>query len=631
MFILQFSLQKLTFFRVIILYICKAIKLLYLILPMKRLISSLATCVLITFVTVTNFAQNPLQQYLTNIPSGFSFSSSNVLFAQDIPYDDIDGTRQLFDLFIPSATGSYPLVIHIHGGGFTGGSKSQLYNTASGKNQIKYFINQGIAFASIEYRLISSTDPDTSGVKKPMYDVKRALQFIRYHAKDLKVDPEKIVLTGSSAGAGTSLWLNVHDDMADPNSLDPVLKESTKVCAVFIENPQATYDLTRWEQDVFYNYDGNGATMTTDELIQKLSFQRYSNFYGGVDSVNHVFYDQELIDYRADVDMLALMSEDDGAIYVENEKNTTPQTDPLHYVAHSKTVVDFANAANIREVLYNLTKLSLDNTNGESGNQFLLRHVLAGCPRTYIEEIACDTYTAPDGQVYTSSGKKVAIVPCQTGCDSTIVIDLTVNQNTTNTITESVCETYTAPDGQVYTSSGTKTAVIPSALGCDSTITIQLTVNTTPQQPTITQNGNVLSSSATSGNQWYNQDGPISGETNQEFTPQTEGQYYVIVSNGDCNSESSNIINYTENSTAGINDLTSNKFKISPNPFLDELTIDVNNSEIHYQLLNSLGQVVTEGDIQQKTTISTTQLNAGIYLLKLENNQGIYLQKLIKR
>ena len=548
---------------------------------MKRSISSLAICVLITFVTVTNYAQNPFQQYLTSIPSAFNFSSSDVLFAQDIPYDDIDGTRQLFDLFLPSQTGSYPLVIHIHGGGFTDGSKSDKFSSASGRQDVEYFINQGVAFASIEYWLISTSSQDNEGVIKPMSDVKRALQFIRYHAKDLKIDPEKIVLTGGSAGAGTALWLNNHDDMADPDASDPVLKESTKVCAVYLEQPQATYDLTRWETDVFFNYDGNGGTLTTDELIQMLSYDRYSNFYGGVDSVNQVFYDQRLIDYRADVDMLGLMTPDDGAIYVENKKNTTPQTDPLHYVTHSKTVVDFANTANIKEVLYNLSKLSLNNTNGETGNEFLLRHVLAGCPRTYIEEIVCDTYTAPDGQVYTSSGKKVAIVPCQTGCDSTIVIDLTVNA--------------------------------------------------TPIQPTIIQDGNVLTSSATSGNQWYNQDGPISGETNQEFIPQTEGNYYVIVSNGDYSSESSNTINYTETLTAGIYELNDNNVQIFPNPFMNELTIDVNNSEIHYQLLNSLGQVVSEGDIQQKTTISTTQLNAGIYLLKLENNQGIHLQKLIKR
>ncbi len=94
-----------------------------------------------------------------------------------------------------------------------------------------------------------------------------------------------------------------------------------------------------------------------------------------------------------------------------------------------------------------------------------------------ITETACDSYTAPDGQVYTTSGFKTAVIPNATGCDSTITIDLTVNHSSTSSITETACDSYTAPDGQVYATSGFKTAVIPNATGCDSTITIDLTVN----------------------------------------------------------------------------------------------------------------------------------------------------------
>lgn len=50
--------------------------------------------------------------------------------------------------------------------------------------------------------------------------------------------------------------------------------------------------------------------------------------------------------------------------------------------------------------------------------------------------------------------------------------------NTSSTITISSAGSYTAPDGQIYTSSGTKTALIPNALGCDSVITINLSITT---------------------------------------------------------------------------------------------------------------------------------------------------------
>jgi gliding motility-associated-like protein len=114
--------------------------------------------------------------------------------------------------------------------------------------------------------------------------------------------------------------------------------------------------------------------------------------------------------------------------------------------------------------------------NGQTCSDEVTINVIPNSSST-ISPTVCDTYTAPDGAVYTSSGTHTAIIPNAAGCDSTITINLTVNNSTSSTISPTVCNTYTAPDGTVYTSSGTHTAVIPNAAGCDSTITINLTVN----------------------------------------------------------------------------------------------------------------------------------------------------------
>ena len=63
----------------------------------------------------------------------------------------------------------------------------------------------------------------------PFHDSARAIQFIRSKAKDWNIDPKRIAATGGSAGAGISLWLGFHDDMADPKSDDPVLRQSTRL------------------------------------------------------------------------------------------------------------------------------------------------------------------------------------------------------------------------------------------------------------------------------------------------------------------------------------------------------------------------------------------------------------------
>jgi hypothetical protein len=94
-----------------------------------------------------------------------------------------------------------------------------------------------------------------------------------------------------------------------------------------------------------------------------------------------------------------------------------------------------------------------------------------------IERIACDTYTAPDGNVYTSSGQYLAIIPNAESCDSTIQIALTVNNSSASTQTTAELDSYTWPvNGQTYTQSGVYTAVIQNSKGCDSTITLNLSL-----------------------------------------------------------------------------------------------------------------------------------------------------------
>ncbi len=91
----------------------------------------------------------------------------------------------------------------------------------------------------------------------------------------------------------------------------------------------------------------------------------------------------------------------------------------------------------------------------------------------------CDSYTAPDGAVYTSTGIYTAIISNAANCDSTITIDLTVNNATASSISETALDLYTAPSGAVYTTSGVFNDTIANAAGCDSVISITLTMSHT--------------------------------------------------------------------------------------------------------------------------------------------------------
>ena len=122
-----------------------------------------------------------------------------------------------------------PLLVHIHGGGWLGGKKHETTSPSQ--------LNQGYSYASIDYRL--------AGVEllpAAVHDAARAIQFLRTKAKEWNFDPKRIAVTGGSAGAASSMWLAYHDDMADPKSKDPVLRQSSRVCGAVAMGGQTTLD-----------------------------------------------------------------------------------------------------------------------------------------------------------------------------------------------------------------------------------------------------------------------------------------------------------------------------------------------------------------------------------------------------
>jgi hypothetical protein len=144
--------------------------------------------------------------------------------------------RNVLDLWLAKSEKPTPLIVFIHGGGFVGGDKSKASAEA-----IKRCLDAGVSFMSINYRFRESAP-----IQDILRDAARAIQFIRLNAARYNIDPKRIASHGGSAGAGTSLWLAVHDDLADPKSSDPVLRQSSRIAAAGCMNGQATYDMTEW-------------------------------------------------------------------------------------------------------------------------------------------------------------------------------------------------------------------------------------------------------------------------------------------------------------------------------------------------------------------------------------------------
>ena len=111
-----------------------------------------------------------------------------------------------------------------------GGKKRETYHPRE--------LAKGYHLASISYPLVNE------GAKQPeMLDsTLRAVQFLRFMSEIWNIDPERIVVTGESAGGCSSLLVALHDDIAKPDSQFPVERFSSRVLGAVVAGAQTTMD-----------------------------------------------------------------------------------------------------------------------------------------------------------------------------------------------------------------------------------------------------------------------------------------------------------------------------------------------------------------------------------------------------
>jgi predicted esterase len=139
-----------------------------------------------------------------------TLSAQNTIQKEILVYATKDGRKLLLDKYVDSRTqftGKRPVMIYVHGGGFsTGSSKNAL--------QIKYnkhFAAQGFVSISINYRLSIKADTPfdrgklSQAAALATEDLLDATAFVISKAKEWNIDTEKIIISGGSAGAITCL------------------------------------------------------------------------------------------------------------------------------------------------------------------------------------------------------------------------------------------------------------------------------------------------------------------------------------------------------------------------------------------------------------------------------------------
>ncbi len=148
--------------------------------------------------------------------------------------------RHVFDIWLADADEPAPLAIYIHGGGFKAGSKEKLK-----PDELSQLLKAGISVASINYRYVT-----IAPLPAAHHDAKRALQFMRSKAVEWNIDKDKVAAFGGSAGAQICMWLAFTDEMAKPDSSDPIERESTRLTCVATAGGQTSNGTDFWRKTI---------------------------------------------------------------------------------------------------------------------------------------------------------------------------------------------------------------------------------------------------------------------------------------------------------------------------------------------------------------------------------------------
>ncbi|HBI44230.1 MAG TPA: lipase [Planctomycetales bacterium] len=148
--------------------------------------------------------------------------------------------HQLLDVYFPEGAGPFPVLIWY----------GRLWEPAIAVPPVKRMFQSGVAAVAVRTRVMKDGVADNINppVSVCLLDARRALQYVRLHAAEWKIDPDRIAVGGSSQGALPALFVACAGEKADPESADPVERVSTKVSCVGAHRSQPSIDPYRMQE-----------------------------------------------------------------------------------------------------------------------------------------------------------------------------------------------------------------------------------------------------------------------------------------------------------------------------------------------------------------------------------------------
>jgi alpha-L-fucosidase 2 len=169
---------------------------------------------------------------LLTVPATLFAAGTRTPTQENLVYGVADGQQLTMDYYAPAGPGPHPIAIIIHGGGYIGGTS----RNGSEAYCADFLAPAGYAVFAPNYRLAP---------KNPypymVYDIERAVRYLRHHAREWNADPGKIAVVGGSAGGFLSNMVGLLNATGVPQAKDPVDRESARVQAVVTLFAQSSF------------------------------------------------------------------------------------------------------------------------------------------------------------------------------------------------------------------------------------------------------------------------------------------------------------------------------------------------------------------------------------------------------
>jgi acetyl esterase/lipase len=180
--------------------------------------------------------------------AGRADDESSYVRTRDVIYGRKDGLALTMDVIAPREKPNGLGIVFVVSGGWRSSPaaiRPELFTP---------FLRHGYTV----FAVVHGTQPKFT-VPEIIADVHRAIRFIRYHAKEYRIDPDHIGITGGSAGGHLSLMIGMAGTPGDPKARDPVERVSSRVQAVACFFPPTD----------FLNYGKEGAVLDCKNIDRR--------------------------------------------------------------------------------------------------------------------------------------------------------------------------------------------------------------------------------------------------------------------------------------------------------------------------------------------------------------------------